>query len=445
MENFTWETQIRRLERRRWLIWVPLALAFLIVYFHRLAAGVVSDNLMREFQIEQAAELGLLSSIYFYTYAPLQIPVGIVADRISPRYTITIFLVITACGAFAFGAAPTLPWLYAARFLVGIGVAFIYITIVKVLGEWFRTREFGTLLGINGFIGNAGSIIAATPLALMIEDFGWRASFYITGFATLAIAAYCWLVVKDKPADVGLPSIAEVEKEEGAKVLTVAAAKRSIGVSIRMACLNRYTWPPLLASAGIYGVYMAFTGMWGVPYFMQIYGMSRVEAANYLVAAAVGYMLASPLVGILSDKLRSRRWPFVGYTVLLSAAWLAMTIWNGGKPPQWSLYPLCLLLGAGASSVSLLLACAREVNPPGITGVATGLANTGPFLGTALLQPLFGWLLDLKWEGAVAQGVKLYPLAAYQGAFILCAGVLTLSLLFALLIKETKCVNIARD
>lgn len=443
MNIVEWEKQLRRLETRRWVIWAPLALAFLIVYFHRVSAGVVSDDLMREFQIEQAAELGLLSSIYFYTYAPLQIPSGIMADRFSPRRIIVISLMVTAAGALAFGLAPSLPWLFVARFVVGLGVSFIYISIIKILTEWFRTREFGTVSGLNSLIGNAGAVVAATPLALMVDGLGWRASFYVIGLVTLAAALGCWLVVRDKPSEVGLPSMTEIEQKEGASIVETGIKQPGIWASIRMAAFNPATWPPVLASTGCYSVFMAFVGIWGVPYLMQIYGMTRVEAAGYLVAAAVGYMVGGPIVGYLSDRMLCRRWPFVLYTALMTCVWLALTFWNQGKPPVEALYPLCTLLGAGASGVSLMLACAREVNPPAITGVALGLANTGPFLGTALVQPLFGFMLDMGWEGQSEQGVKIYPLAAYESAFILCAAILALSLLVAFFIRETKCSNIA--
>lgn len=444
MDITEWETRLRRLERQRWVIWGPLALALLIVYFHRVSAGVVADSLMREFNIQHATELGLLSSIYFYTYAILQIPVGILADRLSPRRIIVLSLVVTAGGAFAFGMAQNLSWLYGARFLVGLGVSFIYVNMLRILGEWFRTREFGTVAGMNAFVGNVGSIMAATPLAIMVDSIGWRTSFHATGVITLVAAAICWLVIRDRPVQVGLPSIADIEAKEGTGVPSdQAGQQQSVWGSLCIAVLNRHTWPPVLVSCGVYGVFMAFTGVWGVPYLMQIYDMTRVEAANYLVAAAMGYMLGGPLVGYMSDRFRCRRWPFVLHTAVMLAAWLVLTLWNQGKPPEWALYPLCLIMGAGASGVSLMLVCAREVNPPAITGVAMGLANTGPFVGTALIQPLFGYMLDLRWAGEMAQGVRIYPLAAYEAAFMLCAGVLVLSLIAAVVIKETKCVNVA--
>ncbi|HEX7715435.1 MAG TPA: MFS transporter, partial [Bacillota bacterium] len=81
-------------------------------------------------------------------------------------------------------------------------------------------------------------------------------------------------------------------------------------------------------------------------------------------------------------------------------------------------------------------------NPPQVTGIVAGIVNSGAFIGAGLMQPLFGWVLDRHWQGAMVQGVRVYPLHAYQSAFWFCAVVLGLGIGFSLLVKETKCVNI---
>jgi sugar phosphate permease len=443
MEYNGWTTRVRVVEKRRWLLVVPLAFAFVLSYFHRFAMGVVAEDVMRDFALTHAAELGLLSSIYFYTYAALQLPAGISADTWGPRRTVTAALVVTAAGTLLFGWAPSLPWLYLGRFLAAAGVSMVYINIVKFYAAWFRSREFGTMSGLSSFIGNVGFALAAAPLALMVESAGWRASFYIIAIFTLLTAAACWLVVRDGPRAFGWPSIEEIEAAEGAEPAVGNGGEYSVRESLRFVIANRHNWPPFIAGMAAYSVFTSFAGIWGVPYLIQIHGLTRVEAANHMVAVSVGYMLAGPVAGYLSDRFRSRRWPFALNTVLFFAAWLVLTVWNGGKPPAAALYPLCFLLGIGGAGMTLTLACAKEVNPPNITGIAAGLVNAGPFLGAALVQPLFGVMLDLRWQGAIEQGVKVYPLEAFQLAFFMCAGLLAIATAAAFCVKETGCVNIA--
>ncbi len=434
-----WQALVRALERRRWIVWAPVALAFLAAYFHRTATGVVADSLMRDFAIERAAELGVLSSIYFYTYAAMQVPAGILADFWGPRRAITLALLIATAGAVLFGASESMGALYAGRFLSSVGVGLLFINLIKIHADWFRLREFGTMGGLTVLVGNSGSLLAATPLAFVVEALDWRAAFYIIAAYSLGMAAVCWLAIRDRPADVGLPPIAAVEEREGGAPAATVTARDSVAACIGAVLGNRFTWPPFLAAVAIYGVFMSFLGVWGVPYFMQVYGMSRVEASNLMLLVVAGNMIGGPLVGFFSDRLGYRRLPFTVATALFLAVWLTLTVWNGGRPPVWAVYPIALAIGLGVSGLTISVACVREVNLPHMTGIAAGITNSGPFVGAALMQPLFGWVLDVHWQGAVENGVKVYPAEAWQSAFWLCAATLAVGLALTLLIKETRC------
>lgn len=439
--NEVWQKKIQQIKRRRQIVWASVALAFLTAYFHRTGTGVVADSLMRDFGIQQASELGILSSIYFYTYAILQIPAGIMADRYGPRIVISTAMLISACGAVMVGWADSLPFLYAGRFLSSVGVSLIYVNIVKLQVEWFRLREFATMCGLLTLIGNAGSLLAATPLAIVVEALGWRASFYLIGFYSIVMAVICWLVVRNRPLDVGLPSIADVQVQEGEERPATVEAHGTVIDGLKKVIKNRYTWPPFFASVTLYGAYMAFIGIWGMPYFMQIYHMPRVEAANHVMMMAVGNMVGGPLVGYLSDRLGFRRRPFAFISLLFLINWLVLTTWNGARPVEWALYPICFFMGVGVSGVSIAVACAKEVNPPHLTGITVGIVNSAPFVGAALMQPIFGWMLDRNWQGVIEQGVKIYPISAYQNAFWFCVVIVMIGLLFTVMIKETKCRN----
>ncbi|HYH02458.1 MAG TPA: MFS transporter [Bacillota bacterium] len=441
------QQQIRQLNRYRWVVWIPLAFAFLASYFQRTATGVVADNLMREFSITRAADIGGLASVYFYIYAAMQLPSGILADTLGPRRTVLLALTTATAGAVIFALAPNIPMLYVGRILSSLGVSMIYVCIVKIHAEWFRTREFTTMVGIVVVAGSIGFLLASTPLALLVDKFGWRFAFLTLGAYSLLAMIACWLWVKNRPIELGLPTIAAVEVYEGT-VKTVSESTSnnySVIKNLKIVVSNSATWWPFLASVTTYGVYMAFMGLWAVPYFMQIYGMTRVAASNYILALSIGTLVGGPLIGVLSDRIALRRLPNIVFTGTYLVLWLVLTVWNGGKPPVWAWYPLCFGIGLGMSGVNLNVACGKEVNPPEVTGLVAGLVNSGPFVGGAILQPLFGWLLDSHWQGTIVNGVRVYPLTAYQNAFWVCAIILGFGLLFTCLIKETKGLNIYQD
>lgn len=439
-----WQQRIKQLNKRRWIVWLPLALAFMTAYFHRTATGVMADSLMRDFSITTASELGILSSIYFYVYAAMQMPAGILADQFGPRKTVSVAMLVATAGAIVFGAADTISGIYLGRVLVTLGISVIYVSIVKIYVGWFRLREFGTMSGVIVIVANAGSLLSATPLAFAVELVGWRSSYFIIAAYSLAMAGLCWLVVRDRPADVGLPSMDEVESFEGSRTLPAPSSETglSIRASVGQVLKNMDTWWPFMAASAVYGVYMSFMGIWGVPYFMQIHGLSRVEASGYVMVMAVGNMIGGQLIGFASDRVGLRRTPYTMITIFFLSMWLLLTCWGGAKPPLWALYPISLGIGIGTSGITLGVACSKEVNSPQAAGVAAGVANSGPFVGAALMQPAFGWVLDHYWQGVAENGVRIYPIEAFQSAFWFCAAVLVIGLFCTLRIKETKCCNI---
>ena len=438
------EQQVKDLNRRRWIVWTPMAFALLLSYFHRTATGVMTDSLMREFSITRAADIGGLASVYFYIYAAMQVPAGILADWFGPRRTALLALITATLGAIVFSTAQNIPMLYIGRIISSIGVGLIYINVVKIHAEWFRNREFTTMTGLIVVVGSVGFLLATTPLALMVDWFGWRIAFSVITVYSLIVTIACWRWVKDRPADLGLPDISVLEAEEGMAIKEAIKAetnKYAVIESLKTVMGNPATWWPFLASVTTYGVYMAFMGLWVAPYLMQIYGMSRVTASNYMMLMSIGTMLGAPLIGFISDRLALRRLPNVVATVGFLVLWLILTLWNAGKPPVWVLYPLYFGIGLGMSGVNLNVPSGKEVTPPAMTGMVSGLVNSGSFIGAALMQPLFGWVLDHNWQGAVEHGIRVYPLAAYQNAFRLCAVVLGLGVLFTCLIKETRGAN----
>ena len=183
---------------------------------------------------------------------------------------------------------------------------------------------------------------------------------------------------------------------------------------------------------------MAIVGVWWVPYLMQVHHFSRVEASQHIFLMIIGNMLGAPLLGFISDRFYCRRLPYLGSAVFFTCALLLLTLWNGARPPVAALYPLAFCFGLGISGVSLTIACVKDVNSPHATGIAAGVTNCAPFIGAALMQPAFGWILDHYWAGAIENGVKLYPAHAYESAFWLCLGVLGIALCAAFFIHENK-------
>lgn len=423
--------KVEKLMKYRWVVWGVLALAYVIVFFHRLAAGVVKDDLISEFNIS-GTTFANLGSTYFYAYMIMQIPSGMLADSLGARKTVTIGTLIAGIGSVVFGLASTIGMAFFGRLLVGLGVSVVFISILKVQSKWFKESEFGTMSGITSFVGNMGGIIAQTPLALMVAAITWRYSFVVIGGFSVIIAVLCYVLVRNTPAEMNLPSIEEIE---GRELTTKSTEKPNLMSGLLKVITNPRTWPGFVLFAGFFGAFVSMTGTWGRSYMVDVYNVSKVSASNYMMAAVLGMAIGSIVIGKISDKIKKRKLPMLIFAVVYTICWGIIVFVGGGKPPIAILMPLLFVLGFTCSAFVLGWACSKEVNPPEIAGISTSVVNIGGFFGAAILPPLLGRVFDKF-------GTSLPPIEIYQKAFMYCFVSAVIGFVFTFFIKETNCRNI---
>ncbi len=433
----------KKLLRLAWLMWTTAMVAQLFNLFHRVSGATIADRLMADFNIS-ATTVGTLMALLFYVYSAMQFPSGALADTLGPRKTLSFGSLTAGIGAIIFSLAPSLPVLFIGRFLVSLGISVIFISVLKIAAEWFNSRDFGLMTALSGIASQGGALIATTPLALLVTLAGWRVSFQLVGFLSLCIALACWLIIRNRPQDKGLPNPSDLEsKEAGHLTKSPGEASLTFGQRVRIVFTNPYTWPPFLVGAGLYGTFLTFFGVWGTPYLMQVYNMTRSAAANYMLLAIFGSMVGSLFIAYISNRVLQRRKPpaIISISAYLSL-WLVLTFWNAGNLSPLTLGTMFFLMGFFTGYQPQNLASAKEVTALAAAGLAMGLVNIGPFLTPAVLQPLFGRMLDLGWQGAIVAGARVYPASAFHSAFLMISGVAAISVLGAFLMKETRCRNL---
>jgi len=422
----------KKLLKYRWAVWGVLILAYVIVFFHRLALGVVSEQLIDDFKISRTT-FANLGSMYFYAYMIMQIPAGLLADSIGARKTVAYGTLLAAVGSIIFGWAESIAIAFVARFFVGIGVSFAFICILKVQSQWFFEREFATMAGLTGFVGNLGGVLSQTPLALIVGYLTWRTTFVYIGFGSLFIALLCYGIVRNTPTEVGLPRIEEMDVDrKGCKPLEQPPLRKALMEVLK----NKHIWPPFFLFVGVHGAYISLTGTWGIRYLVDVYGLSPQSAANYTSISVFGLSIGCLVIGKVSDFVEKRRLPTVMFTGIAVISWAALVFINKGKPPQIMLYLIFFLIGFSCAAFVTCWACGKEICHPTITGIATSVVNTGGFLGAALLPPILGKVFDNY------SGSNLDANLIYQRAFIYCLGFALMSFVISLFMKETHCKNI---
>ncbi|MCJ7774068.1 MAG: MFS transporter, partial [Desulfobacterales bacterium] len=372
--------------RYRWLIFSLLSLSYILVYFHRLCPAILAVDIMRDLNTSGSLT-GLLGAAYFYPYALMQLPAGLLSDSWGARKTITLFFIIAFAGSLILGMSQSVFTAIFGRTLVGIGVAMLFVPTMKILAEWFHAREFAFMTGILMAMGGLGSFIAASPLVWLNALIGWRNSFTVVGIFTLILAILIGIFVRNRPSDLNLPSPSGLVKNKE------PAISLSLGMKKVLWC--RHFWPLAIWFFFNCGIFFSFAGLWAGPYMMQVYHMTKSESGNILSMIAIGMVIGSPVLSFLSDKI------FKGRKSIMLLSGMAMIVITGilffytDGISKSGMYLLCFFLSVFSSAIVVIgFTMNKELFPVQMAGTSTGLINLFPFAGGAVFQPLLGYILE---------------------------------------------------
>ena len=420
-----------RFETTRWTIFAILILTYILVYFHRMAPAVVSEFLMADFNTS-GTRLGALAAIYFAVYAVMQIPSGVIADTLGTRTSVVSGNAVAGIGAIVFGLAPSFEAACAGRFLVGLGVSVVFISIMKNNSVWFHEKVFGIMSGLTLLFGNLGAVLAAGPLSKLLTVFAWRSVFMGIGGVSLCLAVAGFFIVRNKPEDRGFQPPNRYKADPGTANQHWLSSLKSVITTLRV-------WPGFWVQFGMIGSAYAFMGLWAMPFLRDVFGLSREVAADHMTVMLLSFAIGALFWGWQSDRAGKRK-PFLltgatGY----SLCWLALMFlpWSPG-PTGFLLFAL---LGFTASAFVITFAAAKEIVDPRLSGMGVSVVNTGCFIGTAITQPLFGYIADFTWDGAMADGVRIYAAGDYHNGFIAMFALSVFSLAAAFRVRETYCRN----
>jgi len=388
--------------RYRWWIFLILAAQYLVVYFHRVAPAVVAQDLVGGFHISATA-LGVLASAYFYPYGVMQIPVGILSDSWGPKKTIILFSLIAAIGAIGFGLAPYFGIAIAARSFVGLGLAAVFVSSMKIFALWFRGAQLARVAGALMAVGGIGWFSATTPLAVLSDMFGWRLAVVIVGVGSIGVIFLIWRFVEDSPEKKGFPPV--VGAGEG-----ILGGRRNVLKDLKVIVKNKYFWSIAVWFVMRGGALFGFFGLWAGPYLTDVYGFNKGRAGSILSMIAFAMIFVSPVIGHLSDKTLKSRKKILVWSSVLNILCFACALYFFDRLGVVSLYVLFFFMGITISSVgTVAIVTTKELFPDEIAGTSMGTINLFPFIGAIIFQPLMGYVLDRAGNTGGS-----YPLFAYR-------------------------------
>ncbi|MFP7299650.1 MFS transporter [Neobacillus niacini] len=377
--------------RFRWIVFASVLFTYLLMSSQRTAPGLITDQVMRDFSVT-ASTIGLLTSIQFFVYTGLQIPMGVMADRFGPNFFLIVGAILTGLGTIIYSVGTHEIVLFFARILTGTGDATIWVNMVLILGQWFKVKEFVRLIGFAGMAGSLGFLMATVPFAAWIDLLGWRPAFFSVGMLLCLCGILLYMILIKKPKQLYAQPVVK-NKIHREKTM----------VTLRRIFSNRQAWALFLCHFGIVGAYVGFIGSWAVPYGMNMYEMTRSETSQLIMIGMIGALMGAPLMSWLSSRLENIKLPYIGVHITALLCWTAFLFFRG-IPPLFMLTMLFFIIGFGYGASALTFAIVRQSFSIKDSGVVSGFANTGGFLSAVLLPSIFGIILDYFQESSGSFG-----------------------------------------
>ncbi|MEU2247529.1 MFS transporter [Streptomyces sp. NPDC019224] len=367
--------------RRAARIWgIGVAVYFVAIIF-RTSLGVAGLDAADRFDVNASA-LSTFSILQLLVYAGMQIPVGLMVDRLGTKRVLTLGAVLFTLGQLGFALSPSYGTALASRALLGCGDAMTFISVLRLGTRWFPARRGPLISQVAALFGMAGNLVSTLLIARALHGFGWTTTFVGSSLAGVVVLVLLLLFLKDHPEEYEPPP---AQHAGGAYIRKqIAASWREPGTRLGMWVHFTTQFPA-----------MVFLLLWGMPFLVEDQGLGRGTAGELLTLVVLSNMTLGLVYGQVIARHHAARVPLALGTVGTTAALWAATIFHpGDHAPMWLLVVLCLVLGACGPASMIGFDFSRPANPPERQGTASGIVNMGGFIASMTTLLAVGVLLD---------------------------------------------------
>jgi MFS family permease len=369
-------------------MWALAAAFYVVAIFHRMSLGVASLEAGQRFGVSTST-IALLSIVQLGLYLTMQIPAGLLADRLGPRRTLALGLSTLGTGELLFAFSPSLQMAIAGRALVGIGDACMFLNVLRVAAHWLPPHRYALATALTAVCGSLGQLLTTAPLSLALGDLGWTPTFAASGILTATLAILAVNRLQDRPA--------------GAEPARHAPILPTLRRAWHAPSIRHGLWVHFALNCP----FITLTGLWAYPFLVQGQGVPRATAAAILTAAVVAFGLAAPALGTLAGRNPANRGRIASAVAIATAAALGLVLGWPGHPPL-SLVALMLVLSGVSGAASMLAFDLARDGAPNAGGSASGIVNVGGFSAAIVAQAAIGLLISAH----LGYRVALLPLLA---------------------------------
>ena len=393
--------------RRAWVVFGFAVFDYIVAVLQRSSLGVVGVEATDRFHVS-AALLSSLAVIQLIVYAGLQIPVGVLLDRVGSRLLLALGATLMMVGQVTLAVAPSIGIAIIGRVLLGAGDAMTFISVLRLLPNWFSGRRLPIVSQWVGTLGQVGQVLSAVPLTLLLGAVAWTPTFLIlAGASALGLVGILLFVDNGTtPITRSMPAVS------GAPV----SPFRHIRDALARPGTRLGFWSHFVTQSS--GTMFAL--LWGFPFLSVALGYGPANASLLLTLMVVVAIVVGPVLGLLTARFPLRRSSIVlGIVVGMAIAWGIVLAWPG-RPPAWSVIVLIVVIAIGGPGSLIGFDFARTFNPLRSLGSANGIVNVGGFLAAFVMMFVIGIVLDTynRATGGSSNPSALYSLAGFRIAFL---------------------------
>ncbi len=417
--------------RRAWLVCGIGVVAYVVAVLQRTSLSVAGVEATQRFEVS-AAVLSSLAVVQLIVYAALQIPVGVLVDRVGPKRLIFVGAVLMAVGQLVLAIAPDIAVAVLGRLLVGAGDAMTFVPVARLLAAWFSGKVLPVLTQTMGTIGQLGQVLSAFPLSFALHQWGWQPSYLGVSAISIVAAVLVLSIVADAP--VGTSRHESVGWRVAIERLRESVARPGTQLGFWVHFVSQ--------SSGT-----MFALLWGFPFLSVGLGYGPTLASVLLTLMVVTSTISGPILGILSTRYPYRRSNLVlAIMAMIGVFWVSVLAWPG-NPPFALVVALVIVIAIGGPASLIGFDFARAFNPARSIGSASGLVNVGGFLASFVMMFGIGVVLDVLDRSAGGSGVpaELYSLDSFRIAFLVQFPVIGAGVVFVLVTRRKTRATLHRD
>ncbi|MBV5243042.1 MULTISPECIES: MFS transporter [Mycolicibacterium] len=406
---------------RPWIVWATGVLAYMVAVFDRTTLGVSGLAAAERFTAGPTL-LSMFVVLQVVVYAAAQVPAGLLLDRYGSRALIVCGAALMASGQLVLAFTDSLPVAVAGRAVVGLGDAFTFISVLRLVPHWFAPRQIPVVTQLTGIVGQLGQVLSAVPFLALLSAQGWSVAYASAAAGGVLLIVVVLLLVRDTP--------------QGSAATPETMSVRQTLASVKTVWLRPGTRLGFFTHMGTQFSITVFALMWGLPYLTVAQGLSPGVAGALLSLSVVTGIGSGVLIGVVTGRYPHRRsWIVLGIIASNALMW-TIVLALSGPAPLWVLVVLVAVISVGGPGSMVGFDFARTFNTGATLGTAQGMVNMGGFLASLLLMQAMGMVMD-------ASGGLTFE--SFRTAWTLQYAVWTLAILGVLITRRKARRQLAED